>query len=284
MELKLVLYISGNQGLETLRLCHSFSESIVVVLPEGFENENIVDYCKKARLPLIIRSKEVPLSLSSEKFDLLISSSFQFLIKKEEYYHLKYGGINIHASILPTYKGKHSDVWALINDEKILGVTVHKLNDKFDDGEILNIYEIGIDDSHSNSEIYQRVTSLFPELISDICTLKIFDYEFKSSSSEIYWRVRTLEDSRIDWSKSARKIFLFVRALSRHPIYAYSFHKKIKYSFKKVEQTNLQRNDYPGRVVQIDENYFVVCGDGFLVKILELTENNIKPIPQSVLQ
>lgn len=284
MKLKLLLYISGDQGLETLKLCHSFSDTITVVLPEGFENENTVDYCIHSGIPYVIRSKKVSINLVDENFDLLISSSFQFLINKEEYNKLKYGGINIHASILPTYKGKHSDVWALINDEKTLGITVHKLNEKFDDGEILKIYQIVIDDTLSNLKIYQRVSSLLPKLIEDICTLKIFEYKEKYNGKDIFWRVRTLEDSRIDWSKSARKIFLFVRALSRPPIYAYSFHRKVKYSFIKVEETNLVREDYPGTVVQINQNFYVVCGDRCLVKIDELVEDSNVLIPGSVLQ
>ena len=89
------------------------------------------------------------------------------------------GAINIHASILPKYKGKHSDVWALINDEKTLGITVHKINEKFDDGEILHIEEIKINDSMTNKEIYQNISKPLQKIIKLIFNNLIFKNTIK---------------------------------------------------------------------------------------------------------
>jgi methionyl-tRNA formyltransferase len=253
-------------------------------LPEGHLNDEIIEYCNEQGLKYLFRKKSVPVAVKRLDYEMLISSSFQFLINREEYEHLRFGGINIHASILPTYKGKHSDVWALINGETTLGITVHRLNERFDDGEILNIYRTDIDDTLKNTEIYEKVFALLPEIVHDICTLRVFHERNITKGKDIYWRTRTTADSRIDWSKSARKIFLYVRALSRNPIYAYSYQGKTKTTFIAVSEASMTSTDYPGTLISYENSWYVVCGDHKCVKVEEVVEKDIALIAGAVLQ
>ena len=61
------------------------------------------------------------------------------LIPKKIINHPRMGIINIHQSLLPAYKGRHPLNWAIINGEKYTGVTIHKINEAYDDGEIINL-------------------------------------------------------------------------------------------------------------------------------------------------
>ena len=144
--------------MTTLKESLKYTKNIICVVPQGFSNEQIINLCALHKLKIMTRARNESIDVGKYNCDILISSQFQFKIFKKEFEALRVGAINIHASILPKYKGKHSDVWALINDEKTLGITVHKINEKFDDGEILHIEEIKINDSMTNKEIYQNIS------------------------------------------------------------------------------------------------------------------------------
>ena len=196
--LKYILYIEGFQGLTTLKESLKYTKNIICVVPQGFSNEQIINLCALHKLKIMTRARNESIDVGKYNCDILISSQFQFKIFKKEFEALRVGAINIHASILPKYKGKHSDVWALINDEKTLGITVHKINEKFDDGEILHIEEIKINDSMTNKEIYQNISKPLPKIIKLFFNKLIFKNTIKKKGQDVYWRVRNLSDSRIN--------------------------------------------------------------------------------------
>ena len=275
-----ILFIAGAQGLQTLQEFLKYSHQILVVVPNGFSNEAIEKICYENHLELIVRHKGVPLDISAHNIDLLVSSEFPFKIDPYEYESVCHA-LNIHASILPTYKGRHSDVWSLINDEKTLGVTVHRLNERFDDGEVLYIAEFEINDSLTLREIYQLAVSKIPIIVSMINDRTIFSQDEAKPRPDIYWRVRTLNDSIINWHLGARKVFLFVRALSRPPIYAYSFYEGVKYEFRNVQFIDQVIEALPGSVIELDRHLHIVCGDGRLVKPIDVHSNDI-PLAQGI--
>jgi methionyl-tRNA formyltransferase len=281
--MKYILYLHGLQGILTLKLLNEKTNNIIVVVSKGYDNSEIIEYCINNNLKYLLREGNVPIEISRYDIDILISSSFQKLIHPNEYNSVNKHAINIHASILPTYKGKHSDVWALINGEKKLGVTVHRLNEKFDDGEILKIFRTDIDDHLENEEIYQKVISLLPDIIDEIFDNSIFTKAEQNLCLDIFWRTRTLTDSRIDWHKLPYHIFLFVRALSRDPIYAYSEYKSRHYMFKKVIPSDINFYAIPGTVKHIDNNIHVKCAVNS-VKIVSMVEGSANPEDGEVLQ
>ena len=123
-------------------------------MPEGYSCEQIISRCNSECISYRWRNRYEPLSFLSNSADLLVSSQFQFRIHQSECSAFPLGAINIHASILPDYRGKHSDVWSLRHGETTLGISVHRRVDDFDAGEILHIERTMINDAMSNGEIY----------------------------------------------------------------------------------------------------------------------------------
>ena len=265
---KFLLYVEGNQGLVTLTELMKYTSSIAVVVPEGFDNHKIEQVCKQNGLSVTTRHRKTPIEITPGQYQCLVSSQFQFKILPVEYDKVELA-LNIHASVLPTYKGKHSDVWALINDEKRLGITVHRLNENFDDGEVLHIEDVLINDGMSNRQVYQAVTDALPCLIERIADGSIDKNPPKELGPDIFWRIRSLSDSRICWQQSARKVFLFVRALGRDPIYAFGDYKGIRYYIKDSSYTDITSEVIPGGVVELDSQLYIACGDS---KLLHITD------------
>ena len=274
---RFLLYIEGDQGLLTLNSLLKFTNNIIVVIPELYNCKNIKDRSYENKLSLYIKKKNTILDLSKYQPNIIISSQFPYKLAEKEYCIAKDFAVNIHASELPLYRGKNSDVWALINDEKKIGITVHKLDQDFDSGEILDIKYVNIDDSLNLNEIYKRVSSKIPEIIQDIYTENILIYKDLEKKDNIYWRARTLSDSKIEWKMSARYVFLHIRALSRDPIFAYSFSNDKKFIFLKVEVTDMKFQKIPGTVLFIKNIPHIVCGDHILIKVIKyISEHSLK--------
>ena len=265
----ILAYLAGTQGLLTLAELIKHRAAVRVVLSDKMDNTEIIELCdlKEVSWSYINQpdNKEYEASL---KPSLLISSSFPEKIPRDHYEPLSHGGVNIHASILPKYRGKNSDVWALINDERTLGVTVHRLDDRYDNGQILRIYRFAINDEMVNSEIYAKALSFIPTIINEALNGDLLRSCVEKEGKDIYWRRRTLADSLILWSQPARRIFLFVRALGRDPIYAYTTKDDKKIQIKEARLTTLTADLACGTVVKDHQNIHVVCGDGHLLRLV----------------
>lgn len=267
-----LLFIEGLQGFRTLNgLLLRGATVKEVVLPKGYSCDEIVNLCKDRDVPFCWRGKQ-PLLLAPDSADVLVSSQFQYRIDPMELRAGKLGSVNIHASMLPTYRGRHSDVWALINGESVLGVSVHRITHDFDAGQVLHIERTSISDDMTHSEIYLRMSRCLEPILDKLVDGSIFNCLETGLGPDVYWRTRTLADSRINWHLDSIKVFHFVRALARPPIFAFSEYLGRRYQFVNVQVKSAARQELPGSVVVADGEKGVVCGDRHLVIIRELVE------------
>jgi len=131
-----------------------------------------------------------------------------------------FASINIHPSLLPKYKGCFSVPWAIINNEKVTGVTFHELNDKFDEGKILKQYTIDITDDDTAYTLYSKIQSVvIKEYLKTVQgavdgTIKSYD---QVNSSATYYPRRLPFDGYICEEWNLRKIERFIRAMIYPP-------------------------------------------------------------------
>jgi len=273
---RIIAYIAGTQGLLTLKELIKNKAILDVVLSHQTDNSEIISICESHKISWSFVDKSHtqycrdPLVPS-----LLICSSFPEKIASEKYESLSHGGVNIHASVLPKYRGKNSDVWALINDEKLLGVTVHKLDDRFDNGDILKIYRFAINDEMKNAEIYDIALSFIPDIVKGLLDGELLRSSEPKEGENIYWRKRSLADSKIDWRQTSRQVFLFIRALGRDPIYAYSIKNGKRLQIQEARMTSLKVEAKCGTIVRNEGHFCVVCGDGYLLRLIEFKGTNL---------
>jgi methionyl-tRNA formyltransferase len=179
-----------------------------------------------------------------------------------------YGCINVHASLLPKYRGAAPIQWAIINGEKKTGITTMLIDEGLDTGDILLQEETEI----SNNDNTETLSKHLAEIGASVLMKTIQGLKNKSiqPSPQVgfpsYAPSFKKEDGRITWSKTAVEIFNFIRGMYPWPCaYCYLNKERIKITKVKV----LEGSVLPGRIEKAGEEFIVGTGDG-LISIIEL--------------
>jgi methionyl-tRNA formyltransferase len=132
----------------------------------------------------------------------------------------KYGTFNLHASLLPEYRGAAPINWAIINGETKTGVTTFFIDDKIDTGEIILQSEIGINSSENVGELHDKLMELGSELVNktvrQIEQRKVKTYKQPEKEEKAAPKIHT-ETCKIDWSDSLDNIHNMIRGLNPYP-------------------------------------------------------------------
>ena len=198
--------------------------------------------------------------------DLFVSMSFNQIFKSSILEVPKLGVINCHAGKLPFYRGRNILNWALINDEKEFGITVHFVDEGIDTGDIINqrVFPISLDDDYKSLlEIsYEECASILFDSIKEIQS-GIFKRIVQSSIHPVgfYCGRRGPGDEVINWEQSSRNIFNFIRSINKPGPMATTF----------INEENVKINR--SRLIELAPNYIGTPGqliaktkDGFLIK------------------
>ncbi len=187
-----------------------------------------------------------------------------------------YGCINVHASLLPKYRGAAPIQWAIINGEKKTGITTMLLDEGLDTGNILLQEELEIHDDDNAETLSKRLAELGASML--VKTIKgLKDGSIKptpQAGTPSYTASFKKEDGRLNWSKTAKEIFNFIRGMYPWPCaYCYLNKERIKITRAKV----LEGPGSPGRIEKTGEKFIVGTGEG-LILIIELQPEGKKPM------
>ncbi len=183
------------------------------------------------------------------------------------------GTINVHASLLPQYRGAAPINWAIINAEKETGVTTFKLQQEIDTGNILLQEKITIGEDETAGELHDRMKLLGANLLVKTIkglaegTIKETNQsEIRNPKSEILHHAPKIftETCKIDWHKTIDEIHNFIRGLSPYPgAFTYLNNKMLKiYRSKKEVSLNAFKN---GSVHSDGKTYLkFACSNGFI--------------------
>ncbi len=182
------------------------------------------------------------------------------------------GTINVHASLLPQYRGAAPINWAIINGEKETGITTFKLQHEIDTGNILLQEKISIGEKETAGELHDKLKLLGAKvLVKTIQQIEVGNLkehpqsEILNSKSEIKHAPKIFtETCKIDWNKNADEIYNLIRGLSPYPCaFTYLNEKMLKIYFGEKEITN---HHYANGDVQSDNKKYLkfACADGFI--------------------
>jgi len=197
--------------------------------------------------------------LKNFKADLYVVVAFRIL-PKEVFTIPAKGSFNLHASLLPKFRGAAPIQWALIKGQKKTGVTTFALEEKVDTGNIYLQKEMPIDDEDNFETLHDKLSEVGADaVIETINMIESGNYELKAQNNSYSTPAPKIsqETGKIDWNKPAEVIHNIVRGLSPVPC-AYFFHegKKIKiYKTRVVEKENTS----PGKIIQEKKNLYVDC-------------------------
>lgn len=219
-------------------------------------------------------------SLSLRGLDLILCVNYRYILTREIYKAARLGAINIHGSLLPAYRGRTPNTWAIINGETETGVTVHVIDDGIDTGPILCQSTIPITLHDTGHSLSLKLTSVYPQLVREAIR-KIQEKTFapipQDESKATVFPKRNPDDGRIDWTWTAKRIFDWVRAQTAPYPGAFTYLRGIKmtvWEAEWVQQTSspIVPAGRPGEVVGLccgagdsHGGVFVSCGDGSLV-------------------
>lgn len=147
--------------------------------------------------------------------DVILVMGWYYMVPKKIRDIARYGTWGIHASLLPKYAGGAPLVWAIINGEKETGVSLFKLDDGVDDGDIIAQQVIPIAFEDSIQEVYAKVTEASKGiLVSALQNIETIKFIPQDKSKIEVWPQRKPEDGEIDLSWPAERIYNFIRAQS----------------------------------------------------------------------
>lgn len=157
-------------------------------------------------------------NISKLNIDLIISVNFEQILKRQIINIPKRGCINIHASILPKYRGRAPINWAIINGEKETGVTVHFIEEGIDTGNIICQEIVEIKETEYVGDVLNKIINIYPKTV--LKSIKLLeDKNFIGLKQDLskgsYFGKRKAEDGKIDFEQSGEKILNLIRAVSR---------------------------------------------------------------------
>lgn len=158
--------------------------------------------------------------LKEKKPDLGLVAHFGLLIPKEIFEYPKHQTINVHFSLLPKYRGAAPIQHAIINGDKETGITILKIAEKFDTGDILYQKKIMLMGNETVNKLYknlfQKTASFLPEVIMKYIRGEITPIPQNETQATYAPRLKT-EDAKIDWSKTQEEIERFIRGVNPEP-------------------------------------------------------------------
>ena len=282
-KLKIIFMGTPEFAVPTLKMLSDFAEIILVVTqpdkPKGrgqkLQPSPVKIFAEKNSLPIFQPQKiKLPESVAElKKFpaDLIVVVAFGQILSQEILDLPKFGCINVHASLLPRYRGAAPIEWSIINGEKITGVTTMKMDAGLDTGDMLLKSEIEISDEMILPELREKLSDAGAKLlIETLKNLSNLNPVKQDDSISNYAPMLKKDTGKIDWKSSAKKIHNLVRGLYGGA-FAFLNGEKIKIFRTKISAEKL--NLSAGEIFAAEKKFFVGTGEGIL-EILEIQVPN----------
>lgn len=211
-----------------------------------------------------INSEESLNKIKAIKPDLIVVAAFGQILKKDLLAIPKYGCINIHASLLPKYRGAAPINWAIINGERESGITIMEMEEGLDTGDIIAQKALPILQEDDSSTLHDKLSILGSELlietIADIISgkaVRVPQCHDKSSYASMIFK----ETGKIDWTKNGREILDLIRGVRPWPG-AYTRYKGEVMKIYKLDIIDKCDKTQAGQIFKVNkEGIFVNTGD-----------------------
>ncbi len=202
--------------------------------------------------------------------DVIVVIAFGQILSNDILTLPKYGCINVHASLLPKYRGAAPIQWAVIDGEEKSGVCTMKMDEGLDTGDIIDVDEITLDPKETGGSLFDKLAKLGGELIlKTLQNLEFGKATFikQDDSKSTYAKKMTKELGHIDFTKDAESIERLIRGLNPWPsAFTYLDGKVMKIWDADV----VDAGGVPGTVISEDKDSFVIATGSKALKVNEL--------------
>lgn len=222
--------------------------------------------------PRKVREAECVEELRKYHADIMVVVAFGQILPKEILEMTPYGCVNVHASLLPKYRGAAPIQWSIIGGEEVTGVTTMQMDEGLDTGDMLLKVEVPIEEKETGGSLHDKLS----EAGAKLCVETLEGLQNKTitpipqgETTTAYAKMLDKKLGNIDWSKSAVEIERLIRGLTPWPSAYTNWNGKVMkiWDAEVVEETGEMA---PGTIVKVEKNAFYVQTGEKLLKVCEL--------------
>jgi methionyl-tRNA formyltransferase len=203
--------------------------------------------------------------LKNLDIDLIVTCAYGQIIPKEVLDMPKYGCINVHASILPKYRGSAPIQWCLFNNDDVTGITIMYMDEGMDTGDIIKIKEIPILDSDNVGTLHDKLSKLGCNLLLEVLPTIFNKTNDRIKQGNNYTMAPMIKrgDERLDFNEEGKKIIGKIKGLNPWPLANIIINNQ---EIKVLEAEFVQKKvDNTGIIKEIDKkNLGITCKDGII--------------------
>jgi methionyl-tRNA formyltransferase len=214
--------------------------------------------------------------LKSENADFFVVVAYGKILPKEILDIPRLGCINIHASLLPEYRGAAPIQWSIIDGKKKTGISTMLMDEGLDTGDILKQYELLIADDETGGTLFDKLAILGGEAIVDtIANFESITPTPQGNATTEYAKMISKQMGEIDFNKSATEIERLIRGMNPWPSAYTKYEGKVlkiweaKVSENISELPNINLSENYGKIYSFNKDIFIICNDSVL-KVLSL--------------
>lgn len=205
--------------------------------------------------------------------DLLITAAYGQFVPTKLLKAPTYRAINVHASLLPKYRGAAPIHYAVLNGDEVTGITIMYMEKVMDTGDIIAQREIPITQEDDTGTLFEKLSLLGRDLLMDTLP-DIFagkNASIKQDESKVSFSpMISKEQEKIDWKQTAKEIHNLVRALRPAPG-AYTLIEGTRFKIWNTKVVSQTTSKEPGTIVKIDkEHLYVACSEQTVLSLKEV--------------
>ncbi len=223
--------------------------------------------------PVKVREAQCIEELRKYNADVMVVVAFGQILPKEILELTPYGCINVHASLLPAYRGAAPIQWAVIRGEKVSGVTTMQMDEGLDTGDMIQKIEVPLTEEETGESLHDKLAQAGAKLCVE--TLKAIEEGTavrtpQGETTTPYAKMLDKKMGDIDWTQSAQSIERLVRGLNSWPSAYTQWGKKVVKIWKAKAMQDEEKSAEPGTVVKVTKEYFSIQTGKGVLEVYEL--------------
>jgi methionyl-tRNA formyltransferase len=271
--MRVVMFGFQTWGHRTLQALLASEHEVVLVVthPRGegaYEkiwSDSVEDLARENGVEVVVRERpedqELLDKLKAVDPDVIVACNWRTWIPPQVFALPKHGTLNVHDSLLPKYAGFSPLIWALLNDEKEVGVTAHMMDETLDAGDIVLQRSVPVGPRDTTADLFAKTLELFGPItvdgLAEIASGRT-DFIKQDRSQASFFHKRAEEDLRIDFTWTAEELDRLVRAQCAPYPSAFCFHRGERLEIIEADVSEAVYGGTPGRI-------FYREGDGVAV-------------------